>query len=206
MHSRQLRHTNYDYIAAAIEQLKDDRDLNGLTPTEGYAGADINVSCSLQVSQRGADRKDHSCVLLFQTLVSGLAEKNSLDPGDVYVTLRTIFHARSISRNRMADHLRVVLLLHPDECLKALGRGEHVHESFLGPLVEELQLLMQQYTKPQTRSGKVKPPNKLAPRSTTKHTKSQVVVQKSSDAAKRLLTNDILMAGYRITPVLGFWT
>jgi hypothetical protein len=138
MYSGQLTHTNYDYIEKAIVRLKRVRDLKGMAPIAPYNSADISVSCSLQVSQTGADRQDHSCVLFLQTLVSGLAERNSLDPGGVYVTLR--MHTRTIGQRQMGEHLRVVLLLHPAECLKALGRGEHVHESFLGPLVEELQL------------------------------------------------------------------
>jgi hypothetical protein len=80
------------YTAATIKQLEDNRQLTGLTPIQVPSNGDINLSCSLQVSQRGKDRRDHSCmcVLFFQTLVPGLAEKNSLCivPGVVYVTLR----------------------------------------------------------------------------------------------------------------------
>jgi hypothetical protein len=189
MYSGQLQHTNCDYIAAAIKQLEDNRDLTGMLPTKPYNNGEIRAPCSLQVSQRGSDKQDHSCVLFLQTLVPGLAEKNGLVPGEVYVTLSTIFHVRSLSMKKMADHLRDALKDHHDECLKALGRGEHVHESFLGPLVEELQLLMQKYTAPPRKKYTKKKPSRGGRRPS--RPKSQVMVPKSRGAAKRLLTNDI---------------
>jgi hypothetical protein len=63
MHSGQLQHTNCNYITAAIKSLFDNRRLIDLAPIAPYNSGDINVSCSLQVSQRGGDRKVHSCVL-----------------------------------------------------------------------------------------------------------------------------------------------
>ena len=52
----------------------------------------------------------------------------------------------------MAAYLSKTLGDHDDECLKALGRGEHVHASFIATLVEELKLTMQEYTAPPRRA------------------------------------------------------
>ena len=134
--------------------------------------------------------KNHSCVLQLRTLRDGLAKLNGLTPGEVYITLRKSFTSRSISRLRVAEYLRVALLTHGDECMRALGRGEHVHESFLGKVVESVKLLMQQYAKPkQTRPTPSKPkPRPRKPKPSTKVAPSATKLTMISDTARNLRT------------------
>jgi hypothetical protein len=74
----------------------------------------VALSCSLQVEQRDKDRRAQTCVLHFQALAPGLAEKNDLLPGEVYVTLRKTFATRAKARCAVVDHLCKVLVDHPD--------------------------------------------------------------------------------------------
>jgi hypothetical protein len=184
-----LEHVNGEYIEEAIVRITRASDLEGFAPYPGYEGVNINDRCSLEVSKTGVDMQSHSCVLQLQTLRDGLAKLNDLKPGEVYITLRMAFSSRYISRAQVANYLRVALLTHGDECMRALGRGEHVHESFLGKVVESVKRLMQQYAKPK-QNRKPRPrkpkPTKVAP-SATKLTMS-------SDIARTLRRNDISIA------------
>jgi hypothetical protein len=144
MSAAQLTHTDYDYIMALVVQLKDNRDLTGLTPVVAIGGKDGH---SMKVSQKGQDLLLHNVVLYFQTLADGLAEKNGLEPDEVYITLRKKIASRYAASKRMAEQLCEVLIDdRASASLKALVNNEHVHASFAGPLVEEVQALMQKYT------------------------------------------------------------
>jgi hypothetical protein len=192
MSTRQLEHVNGEYIEEAIVRITRDSDLEGFAPVPGYEGANINDRCSLEVSKTGVDMNSHSCVLQLRTLREGLAKLNGLTQGAVYITLRKSFSSRCVSRTRVAEDLRGALLTHGDECMRALGRGEHVHESSLGKVVESVKLLMQQYAKPARASASKPKPSK--PKPSTKVAPSATKLTMSSDAARNLRRIDNAIA------------
>jgi crotonobetainyl-CoA:carnitine CoA-transferase CaiB-like acyl-CoA transferase len=94
----------------------------------------------------------------------------------------------------MAAYLSKTLGDHDDECLKALGRGEHVHVSFIETLIEQIQLTMQGYTAPARRAhvvSRAPSSTKLPYRSSTKHAQCQVVVPEGGGVAVTLLRNEV---------------
>jgi hypothetical protein len=190
MSSTQLTHTDYNYIMALIVQLKDNRDLTGLTHVFAQNGSS---GTSMKVSQKGQDGKVHTVVLLFQTLADGLAKKNGLEPGAVYITLRKKIGSRYQTPIRMVDQLCEVLIDdRASACLKALGNNEHVHASCVGPLVEELQVLMQKYTAlPRKKSAHRPSAYTNSRRDASKLAASKLVVPKGGGVAGLLRKNEM---------------
>jgi hypothetical protein len=146
MSATQLHHKGLEIIETTIEELVVKREITGLTPRAACKNG-ITASCSLQVQMADKFSKAQTCVLYLRTMAAQLAGKNGLVEGGVYVTLRKHFDQGYSSRNAMAAYLSKALGSHDDPCLKALGRGEHVHVGFIGTLIEQIQLTMQGYTR-----------------------------------------------------------
>jgi hypothetical protein len=192
MSAQQLTHSGYEYIMALCVQLKDKRDLEGLTPaiaarSKGYA---------MKVSQKGHDLLMHNVVLYFQTLADGLAKQNKLEPDEVYITLHKKIDApRYAAAKRMVEHLCEVLIDDSASAsLKALVNNEHVHVSFAGPLIEEIQTLMQKYEAlPRKKNSAPKQPRNRNPnwrRDVAKLAASKLVVPKGGVVAGLLRKNE----------------
>ena len=195
-----LIHTTYNYIKVLVGQLKDMRGLTGLTPENTHQGARY----SMKVSQKGHDLLMHNVILYFQSLEDGLPEENGLEPDAHYITLRKNYdrRARYDASKRMVEHLCEKLIDDTASAsLKALVNNEHVHDSFAGPLIEEIQKLMQKYEDPtrkprgrrprkpkKTRKPPLKNPNRR--RDVAELAASKLVVQKGGEVAGQLRKNE----------------
>jgi hypothetical protein len=178
---------------ALVGQLKDNRDLTGLTPEKVHDG---DTGYSMKVSQKGHDSLMHNVVLYFQSLADGLAETNGLEPNEVYITLRKNLGSRYAAYKRMVEHLCEVLIDDSASAsLKALVNNEHVHDSFAGPLVEEIQKLMQKYEAlPRKPRKSALPPKKKNPnwrRDAAELAASKLVVPKGGEVAGLLRKNEM---------------